>query len=283
MSNCKFLHTADVNTVIAVTALPASGQRSILRRYMSLNDRLGALPTELQDIILTELLWSLLHHGKVHPKELEDEDNHDNTNHARPGIVDMLQGIPSSWLKKAHDIFYGMNTWVVAGGNWMTTICFFLRLPELDVSRIVSIELTFDWRDTLYTNAAVWNRAWYTAAAARLKPDGQLSVRDALSQVIDQPPVTVVAVQNWTQKLWTIKSLPLQHLKLDFSKMSNFVPYTLSDFVSCNQPFTYGQPRHLEIVAPTPGEGAAILMAIQGWNVENKMSPSCTLCRGELH
>ena len=91
-------------------------------------------------MILKELLITLLQPGKVNIRGPEEEDG--ETDRPRPELIEMIQGTPS-WLRKAHEIFYGTNTWVMPAGGSIPATKFFLQLPERDLDRIVSMELVF--------------------------------------------------------------------------------------------------------------------------------------------
>lgn len=252
------------------------------RANPSLNTRIRSLPNELQDMVFTELLRSLLQPGKVYPKGSEDHTT--ATSRTRPELIHTLQGIPSHWWAKAFDMFYGTNTWVLPAGDWVPGTNFFLRLPQPIVDRIVSVELDFKWEDgaSYFENGA---REWFDLAA-RAGRGRQLQQADMSSYVALEPVIQPIVIQVWRKKLATVRTLRLQHLRLDFSKMRDgrgvFRGWEVLYW--CPLPFTYGEPRHLEILAPAGLlYEAAIRGAIRDWNANDLRSAECSFCRDGLH
>ncbi|MCJ1247292.1 hypothetical protein MMC30_004506 [Trapelia coarctata] len=249
---------------------------------MSLRSKIRAIPVELQDMILTELLLALLQPGKVYAKKLKSGSGAKGP--ARPELIDLLKGIPSSWLQKAHNIFYGAITWVVPAGGYLPAAKFFLGLPKLDLDRIVLVEVAFRWQDGIDHFRSVENLAWFDLAA-RAGRGEDLSTEEVASYILFRPVIQPAVVMNWSRKILTVKALRLQHLKLDFSLAKdvrgNFMALDAMAWYTAS--FSYAQPSHLEVVAPTAEDEKAVLEVIKSRSTNERISEECSLCRNGQH
>lgn len=151
-------------------------------------------------------------------------------------------------------------------------------------SRLVSVELDFKGEDgaSYFENGA---REWFDLAA-RAGRGRQLQQANMSTYVALEPVIQPTVIQVWRKKLVTVRMVHLQHLRLDFSKMRDgrgvFRGWEVLSW--CPLAFTYGEPRHLEILAPAGLlYSAAIRGVIQDWNANDLRSAACSFCRDGLH
>ena len=196
--------------------------------FASLQRNIQNLPQEMQDAILLELLKLSLRPGKIFPskpkqtieaRDISMDFAPTSTKYADAN-VDILLALSHAWLPLAQDLLYGGHTWVIAEGEPVKTR-FLSKVGQDNRARITSIELKLTWRDCGYSlgDRVTYICTKYVEGTASGADVSQARILQQYATDCLQWASTLLHI--WDTKFEAVRSLRLDHLKIDFMDALN--------------------------------------------------------------
>ena len=252
-----------------------AGQSTTMKNDNDLCSRIQALAQEIQDMILGYLIKVSLNPGKVY-----------FGNTIGINVLAGLLKIPNHALHgEAITTLFAKNTWILPRGE-VRQAGLLLQLPQSYLFNIRSMELTFSWNDVWPLSSGDRHK-FINDQRTKRRVDNEPVDEDLLTQNYHAERIawTGEVLRIWLDKYDLLRSLPLEHLKLDFSAAHGL------DDLSPDGPlisllrrtFTYGVPPHLEIVASTTLFEHIIRDIIRRKNPHLVKNRVCSMCKTGLH
>ena len=170
--------------------------------------------------------------GRLYPQQIPNEHGGFTESGTRvlPPCPKAFKALSSSLYRKYRENLWSKSTWVIGEGSAFYSTDFLNAIPDSIFNAIRSVELKF-----VSQGVGLENRV--------LEGAEDVSAHDIASFESEVSDI-------WWDKFTAVSNLHLDHLRLDFTEAYAPNGTYLGDAVTqLFQPFTYGVPANLEIVA----------------------------------